>query len=85
MIPTSFNESNNYYDKPKDMTEEECGVLSTFNGKDSNGMPVIISCWKATQKELDEINKTARIWVYHFGHQLQPHAIMGTNPFSGET
>lgn len=81
MTPTSFPESNNYFDKPNDMTEEQCGVLSTFQGNDINGLPVIISCWKPSKEELEEINRTGRVWVFHYGGYLQPHAVSGTNPF----
>lgn len=81
MIPTSFPESNTWFDKPHDMTEEECGVLSVWKGNNTDGSPMIISCWKPTKEELEEIKRTGRIWVFHFGQFLQPHAIEGKNPF----
>lgn len=79
MIPCSFPESNGYYDRPENMPE--CEVLSTFTGKDLGGQLVVISCWKPTKEELEEINNTGRIWVWHFGTPLQPHAVTGTSPF----
>jgi len=83
MEPTSFDESNIYFDKPADMAYEQCNPLSVFAGTDTEGNPIIISCWKATKEELEEINKTGRIWCYHYGTGLQPHALSGHNPFHG--
>lgn len=81
MIATAFEESNLYFDKPEDMTYDECEALSVFTGRTADGQPIIISCWKATKEELEEINKTGRIWCFHYGTGLQPHALSGTNPF----
>ena len=83
MIPSSFPESNGYFDKPKGMTRDQCDALATFAYADQEtGIPVVISCWKPTKEELEEINHTGRIWVYHFGLGLQPHAVSGHNPFT---
>lgn len=84
MEPTSFEQSNHVFDKPENATYEECQALSTFVGPLPNGQPVVISCWKCTKEELEEINKTGRVWVYHWGINLQPHAVSGTNPFNQE-
>lgn len=81
MNPTSFEESNTYYDKPESMSYEECQALSVFRGKDVSGADIVISCWKPTKEELEEINRTGRVWCYHFGTLLQPHALSGHNPF----
>lgn len=85
MNPSSFDESNIYFDKPEGMTYDECGALSVFQGKDVSGMDIVISCWKPTKEELDEINCTGRVWCYHFGTGLQPHALSGHNPFKPNT
>lgn len=81
MIATAFEESNFYFDKPADMTYDECEVLSVFAGATADRQPIVISCWKATKEELEEINKTGRVWCFHYGTGLQPHALSGTNPF----
>lgn len=81
MYPTSFDESNIVFDKPEGMSYEECEALSAFVGHTIDGQDVVISCWKPTPEELYEINKTGRIWCYHFGTQLQPHCLQGHNPF----
>jgi hypothetical protein len=82
MIATSFDESNFYFDKPDDMTYDECSALSVFVGKDISNNGIVLSCWKPTEEELKEINKTGRVWCFHFGSGLQPHALSGHNPFT---
>lgn len=81
MEACSFEESNIVFDKPNDMTREQCNALSCFRGPTTEGDIVTISCFKCTKEELEEINKTGRVWVYHFGTYLQPHSVSGTNPF----
>ena len=82
MTPTSFPESNGYFDKPDGMSRDDCDALSTFTYLDPHlKIPVIISCWKPTKEELEEINRTGRVWAYHYGAGLQPHSIGGHNPF----
>lgn len=81
MEATSFDESNHVFDKPSSMTYDECDPLSVWVGNDANNQPVIISCFKPTKEELEEINRTGRVWCFHWGTQLQPHGLSGTNPF----
>lgn len=82
MIPTDFPESNFVFDKPESMSRDDCDALNVFRGHTKDGVPVVISCWKLTQEELDEIIKTGRVWCWHFGQQLQPHCLDGTTPFA---
>ncbi len=83
MEATSFDESNHVFDKPSSMTYDECNPLSVWIGNDSQQQPLVISCFKATREELEEINRTGRVWVIHYGTTLQPHAICGKSPFEG--
>lgn len=81
MIPSSFDEANQVIDKPHDMTRSECGALDTWVGQDTDSNPVVISCWKMTKEELEEVNNTGRVWCFHYGNYLQPHALSGHHPF----
>jgi len=81
MIPTSFAESNKVYDKPSSMSYDECEALSTWEGTDPQGNPIIVSCWKCTKEELEEINRTGRVWCFIYGRGLPPHCLSGVNPF----
>lgn len=81
MWPASFPESNVALSKPKDMTDEECTPLSVFRGYDTEGTPVLISCWKLTKEEMEEISKTGRVWLCIYGHGMPPVALGTTDPF----
>jgi hypothetical protein len=81
MIPTSFEESNHVLDKPPGMTYNECQALSVWRGFDEGNQPVVISCWKVTQEELEEIQQTGRVWLRISGQTMPPTLLQGTNPF----
>ena len=80
MYPTDFEGSNYVIDKPSDMTRDECDAINAFVGTTEDGHPIFITCFKATGEELQEINKTGRVWIWHFGNTLQPHAVTGEAP-----
>lgn len=81
MVPCDFDESNLVIDKPESMSRDECEPLNVYFGPNTEGHPVIISCWKMTIEEKEEFLKTGRIWVYHWGLSLQPHALTTNHPF----
>lgn len=73
MNPIQFKEQNVTY------IAEGCNDLPAHKAKDQ-----IISCWKLTKEELEQINKTGVIWFSVMG-QLQPPIWLGTeNPFKEE-
>ena len=79
-VPTSFDESDAVLGRPSEMTDDQCGPLSIKRVEYSDGTPVVISCWKLTQEELDEINKTGRVWLGILGVTMPPSWISGTKP-----
>lgn len=81
MHPSSFDESNCALGKPVDMTHEQCETLSIFRGE-SDGFPVAISCWRPTREELEEINRTGRVWLFVYGEGHPPVAVSGHHPFN---
>jgi len=81
MIAASFEEANKVFDKPTTMSHDECESLSVLQSIDQNGNPVIVSCWKPTQEELDEITKTKRVWCIFYGTGIPPHCLSGIKPF----
>ncbi len=81
MTPTNFPESTDVIDKPKEWDYDQCDPLCTASGTLDDGRKVIISCWKFTQDELAEINKTGRLWLYVFGDFMVPVALTGHYPF----
>jgi hypothetical protein len=82
MTPASFDESNVVLDKPQDMSYDECDALSVLRTETTEGLPVVISCWKPTKEELDEIIKTGRVWLTIYGYTMPPAYVSGTKPWS---
>lgn len=79
--PTSFDESNDYLGKPDDMSHEECASLSILRTVTIVGLPCVVSCWKVSQEELEEINRTGRIWLTVVGDTHAPVHVTGIKPF----
>jgi len=81
MIPSSFDESTHCLSRPSDMTEEQCVPLSVLNGLTPDGLPVIVSCWKLTQEEVAEFQRTGRIWLTVYGAGMPPVCLDAKKPF----
>jgi hypothetical protein len=79
-FPASFDESNAVLGAPPGMSEEDCTCLSILRAS-QNGAPVVISCWRLTQAELEEINRTGRVWLGIMGVTMPPAWIAGEKPF----
>lgn len=77
----SFEQENCVLDPPIGVNSNDVTVLNAFRGTDEAKRPVVISCWRLTKDELDEINKTGRIWLGLLGQTMQPAWISGINPF----
>lgn len=78
--PCSFAESNNVLSIKEDSPIQGIEPLSVFQGPLTNDIPVTISCWKLSQEELDEINRTKRVWVIVLGLTTFPLMIDGIAP-----
>ncbi len=79
MEAASFDEVNVILDKPPSMSADECdplGVCRTMWGD----MPVVISCFKPTKDELEEINRTGRVWLTVVGVTMAPVILTGHKP-----
>ena len=81
MIATAFDEENMVLNAPDGMTADECHPLSVWRGLIENGTPCVISCWKPTVQELEEINRTGRVWLMVMGQTMPPICPVGNNPF----
>lgn len=82
MLPTSFEESNFTFTKPSSMTDEECADLPVFKGHDADGYPVIISCWKFSKEDLEEIERSGCIYLQIIGNGMPPVSLYTENPFN---
>lgn len=81
MLPAQFPEQNFEYVKPSDMTDEQCTSLPVFKGLDPEGMPIIISKWKLSKEDLEDINRTGEIWLQIAGNTMPPVSLYTENPF----
>lgn len=81
MLPITFNESNFVFTKPIGMTDEQCSDLPVFRGYTDEGQPVIISCWKFSKEDLDEIAITGCIYLSISGASMPPVSLFTENPF----
>ena len=82
MIATAFDEENGVLDAPPGMTPEECQMLSVFRGVTEFGVPVVISCWKPTAEEWEEMRRSGRVFLMVMGQTMPPVFVSGVNPFT---
>lgn len=68
--PIEFEEQNRVY------KAEGCGDLPALVASKNE----IVSCWELTKEELEEINKTGKIWLICVGSQ-PPVSVEGFKPF----
>jgi hypothetical protein len=82
MHPIEFDEQNHVYQKPENMTDEQCKPLPVFQGTDDAGFPIIVSCWQLSEDELREINNNSgRIWLGITANVQPPVWIMAEKSF----
>jgi hypothetical protein len=81
MEACSFDESNTVLGRPVGTTAEQCDPLSVWRGVCADGAPRVISCFKLTKDELEEINRTGRVWLFVMGHTMPPVALQTAHPW----
>jgi hypothetical protein len=81
MVPVAFDEENAILDVPAQLASQYEPLPIYFSPAEGNHLPMIVSCWKITKEELEEIQRTGRIWVVAVGNTMQPLKLMGDNPF----
>lgn len=78
MRPVEFKESTKELAPPKAMREGDiCLPLPVFtDGQD------VVSCWQFTPEELEEMQRTGKLWLTVLSGQTQPPvAISAFSPF----
>lgn len=70
MISSSFEESNRSLSKPPGMSHEQCESLCVADSKTLDGTPVVVSCWKLTQSEVEEFQSIIESRIKHVETQL---------------
>jgi hypothetical protein len=79
--PASFEESNAVLEKPGDTGVDDCTSALSVCIAQHHGVPVVISCWKLSAKELEEINRTGRVWLGICGDTMPSAWVAGIKPF----
>ena len=80
MMPISFEQQNALFGKPANMTDEQCMSLPVWMGHDTNGFPVIISKWKLSKEDIEDINRTGEIWLSIFSTGMPAVALQTESP-----
>lgn len=80
MIPAAFEQENAVFDTPEGMSPEEVSPISAWHGLIGD-KEFVVTCWKATKEELEEINKTGRVWLLVMGKTMPPVYLDGISIF----
>lgn len=87
MLPVDFPARNFVYQKPQGWTDEQCSDLPVWKGNapiddQGNTTPTIISCWKLSKEDLEEIQRTGEVWLSISGTGMPPVSLFTENPFT---
>lgn len=55
--------------------------IPVFSGFSPAIKPCIISCWRFSEEDIENIQKTGIIWIEIMGYHLSPHTLITGNPF----
>jgi len=80
MQPVSFEESNCTYENNGGISINGIDVASAFQGHTKDDIPIVVTCWKMTEEELEEFQRTGRIWVLTLGHVIPIQQLFATKP-----
>jgi len=81
MLPTDFPEANFTFNKPANMTDEQCSDLRVWKGSNTDGFPVIISRWQFSKEDLEEIQRTGFIYLTITGQGMPPVGLQTEYPW----
>ena len=82
MEASNFDEANMTLGPPVGVSEDRVQSLRVHRGTfHDTSEAFVLSCYKVTQEELDEINKTGRVWLYVLGPTMPPVILSGVHPF----
>lgn len=80
--PVSFIESNHVLvGTPEDRAAGTVIDLPIHRHQDLDGNQHVMSCWRLTPEELEEVKKTGKIWFQCWGTTHPPIYIGGKRPF----
>lgn len=62
-------------------TADGCDPLPVVLAETTDGVPVLVSAWDLTVADLDEINRTGRVWLQVIGNAHPPVRITVACPY----
>jgi len=80
MLPVDFEQANATLGPPDDMSN--CTGLRVHKGYDIDGLPAIVSKWRLSKEDLEEINTTGELWLIIYGHGQPPVCLTTESPFN---
>lgn len=66
---------------PEDAAAGTVYDLHVHRYRDLDGNPNVISCWKLSPEELEEVARTGVVWFNSWGNTHPPISIFGHQPF----
>jgi len=86
MLPTDFDESNKIYTKPEGWDDDQCLDLPVQKGNliiDDKGTRAhaLVSCWRLSKEDLEEIQRTGVIWLSVIGYGMPPVSLHSQKPY----
>jgi len=86
MLATDFPQANDTLNKPSKLSDEQCLSMRVWKGTgpiDDKGTmaPLIISVWKLTREDIEEIKRTGTIYMICASDQQPPVSLVTENPF----
>lgn len=69
--PELFPEANVVLGPPKGVSDEECGTLPVRRNGET-----LVSCWRLSPAEIEEIQRTGCVWLSIWGQVTQPPVLV---------
>lgn len=79
--PIPFKEANEFMAPPADVADRYTNVLELPLHRTEGDPEVLVSCWRLTVPEIEEITRTGLLWVQVLGPNHPPMAIRTSRPF----
>ena len=71
MIPINFPEANARFGPPPDLDNSQCMTIHAYSGVvhggNLDGSPIVITAWKPTREELEQLNAGGAVYLSVLG------------------
>lgn len=81
MKPTDFPQANFTWNRPYDMTDEECEPLRAYRAQSGPDGAYSVSRWMPSEEERAAIAAGGPVWLYVFGTGHPPVSVTARSPF----